>query len=62
MDKCDLLDQYTKINKKQHFGKANITEDWYTTNIKSYLKKAEKNIPFELSNIVKPGDFIWKEL
>ena len=61
IDRIDLLEQYNKINKKQHFGKANITEEWYIRNIKTFIKDARDNIPVELSNIVKNADFIWKE-
>ena len=28
LDKDDLLSQYLKINEKQHFGKAYISETW----------------------------------
>ena len=59
MDKTDLLTQYDKINAKQHFGKAKITEDWYLENIKQYLQQASENIPDELANIVSCTDFKW---
>ena len=52
MDKTDLLEQYDKINVKQHFGKAHITEDWYLRNITQYLQQASENIPDELANII----------
>ena len=61
MDKSDLLEQYVKINEKQHFGKTDISEDWYIKNIMSYLKQASENIPDELANIISQGDFKWTE-
>ena len=54
LDKEDLLDQYLKINNKQHFGETNIKKPWYINNILCFLKDAAKNIPsYELSDIVK---------
>ena len=32
-DKEDILKQYDEINKKQHFGKAVLKEEWYLKNI-----------------------------
>ena len=60
MDKEDLLMQYDEINKKQHFGESKIKEDWYLKNINDFLTTASKNIPFELKEIIKENDFIWK--
>ena len=57
LNKDDLLSQYLKINEKQHFGKANITETWYIKNVLKFLKEASLNIPLELENIVKKTDF-----
>ena len=61
MDKTDLLEQYDKINIKQHFGKAQITEDWYLRNITQYLQQASENIPDELANIISCTDFKWTD-
>ena len=60
MDKEDLLMQYDEINKKQHFGEAKIKEDWHLKNMNDFLTTASKNIPFELKEIIKENDFIWK--
>ena len=57
LDKEDLLSQYLKINEKQHFGKAIITETWYIKNILEFLKEASQNSPIELENIVKKNGF-----
>ena len=61
MDKSDLLAQYDKINDKQHFGKTQITEDWYLKNIMEYLQLASENIPDEIANIGSSTDFKWTE-
>ena len=45
LNKDDLLSQYLKINEKQHFGKANITETWYIRYVLKFLKEASLNIP-----------------
>ena len=31
IDTTDLLEQYEDINRKQHFGKVIMKEDWYLT-------------------------------
>ena len=61
IDKEDLLKQYDDINKKQHFGKVKIKEEWYLENMEIFLKNAANNIPFELTEIIKECDFIWRE-
>ena len=36
IDKEDLLKQYDDINKKQHFGKVKIKEEWYLENMEIF--------------------------
>ena len=60
IDTEDLLQQYEEINKKQHFGKINIREEWYLRNLNFFLKEASEHIPTELTEIIKKSDFIWK--
>ena len=59
MDVDNLLEQYSKINKQQHFGKVDISETDYLLNITSFLQQASNNIPHELSLLIKPSDFVW---
>ena len=56
---ADLKKQYEKINFQQHFGKVNIDEDWYISNILDFIKQAELNLPTELSKIIIKSNFKW---
>ena len=44
--------QYDLINSQQHFGKVDLDEDIYITQILDYLKYMLKNIPRQLNKIV----------
>ena len=57
MNISDYIEQYSKINKQQHFGVADISEDWYVKNMLRYIKDAEKNLPAELKKIILPSNF-----
>ena len=57
MNISDYKDQYLKINSQQHFGLADISEEWYITNMLRYIKDAEKSLPKELKKIVLPSNF-----
>ena len=57
LDESTYREAYLKINLDQHFEKADITEEWYISNILAYLRKAEKALPHQLSKILKPADF-----
>ena len=57
LDESTYREAYLKINLDQHFEKADITEEWYISNILSYLREAEKALPHQLSKILKPADF-----
>ena len=48
IDPKDLWEQYEDINRKQHFGKVIMKEDWYLKNINNFLKEASEQIPVEL--------------
>ena len=56
----DYKSQYTKINNQQHFGKVDLDEDIYISQILEYLSDMKKSIPKQLSNIIKPSDFDFK--
>ena len=52
------LEAYTKINLDQHFAEADISEDWYITNIIQFIHDAKIALPSQLSMILKPKDFV----
>ncbi len=60
MDVEDLFNQYREINQKQHFCKSKIKIEWYIKNIGFFTKDAKRNIPLELTEIIKQKDFIWE--
>ena len=55
----DLLDQYSKINVQQHFGRVDLSESWYIDNIRKFITDAKINLPTELSKIIVKQDFVW---
>ena len=55
----DLLDQYSKINVQQHFGRVDLIESWYIDNIRKFIIDAKIHLPTELSKIIVKQDFIW---
>ena len=44
--------------KKAAFWKSDKKENWYFKNMKEFLTIGAKNIPFELTEIIKERDFI----
>ena len=52
INKSDLFDQYSKINKQQHFGSTSISEEWYIKSILNYIQEAKAGLPNELTNII----------
>ena len=60
INKSDLFDQYSKINKQQHFGSTCILEEWYIKSILNFILEAKAGLPHELSNIIKETDFLWE--
>ena len=36
------MEQYTNINKQQHFGSTNVSEEWYTQNIINFFIQEAK--------------------
>lgn len=47
---------YSKINADQHFHQADITEEWYLTNIVNFIHEAEAALPRQLfQNIEAKG-------
>ncbi len=53
----EVFRQYLLINNKQHFGKTQVTEEWYLDFISNILEMANNSIPRELSNILKANTF-----
>ena len=35
------MEQYTNINKQQHFGSTNVSEEWYTQNIINFYSRGK---------------------
>ena len=62
INKSDLFDQYSKINKQQHFGSTCILEEWYIKSILNFIQDAKAGLPHELSNIIKETDLLWDEI
>ena len=60
LDKTELINQYSLINNKQHFGKSKIAESWYLTNILRFINEASNSIPSELSEIVPKSLLYWE--
>ncbi len=52
INKSDLFEQYSKINKQQHFGSTSISEEWYIKSILNYIQEAKAGLPNELTNII----------
>ena len=53
----DYKKQYLKINQQQNFAKTEVNEEWYISNIKSYLQEVKDHLPKQLSRILKASDF-----
>ena len=47
------MEQYSNINKQQHFGSTNVSEEWYIQNIINFIQEAKAGLPEELKNIIK---------
>ena len=60
LDNTELINQYSLINNKQHFGKSKIAESWYLTNILRFINEASNSIPSELSEIVPKSLLSWE--
>lgn len=55
------MEQYSNINKQQHFGSTNVSEEWYIQNIINFIQEAKAGLPEELKNIIKDSVFFGRK-